>query len=156
MSSPIYSKLVLPFIRQFTCDTVLLTGEAANTLEKELNNSRSYTLYSPFQLDQLQALPQFDLAIVSDLIEMTPKKQATEWLGMLKNGHCQHIILIIETTQLAQSDWQLADFLALGFKLSLKDEHTVFSYNIKDYQFKKDWLNSRFWANPENFDKYRW
>ncbi|MDT8372118.1 MAG: DUF6231 family protein [Gammaproteobacteria bacterium] len=35
-------------------------------------------------------------------------------------------------------------------------EHQLFSYAIESYQPKHDWLNSRFWANPENYDKYRW
>lgn len=29
-------------------------------------------------------------------------------------------------------------------------------FNLYDYKRQPDWLNARFWANPENFDKYRW
>jgi hypothetical protein len=53
--------------------------------------------------------------------------------------------------------WQFADFLGLGFKLHFQDDdNQIFFYAIESYQIKKDWLNARFWANPENFDKYRW
>ncbi|WP_296403179.1 DUF6231 family protein [Psychrobacter sp.] len=29
-------------------------------------------------------------------------------------------------------------------------------FNLYDYKHRPDWLNSKYWANPENFDKYRW
>lgn len=29
-------------------------------------------------------------------------------------------------------------------------------FNLYDYKQRPDWLNSRYWANPENFDKFRW
>lgn len=156
MSTSLYSKVILPFIQQFTCDSILLTGKAANNLIDKLNNSRSHTLSSPFHLQQLEQLPQIDLAIVSDLVETTNKKHTIEWLGLLKNRYSQHIILITSHEEIEKQGWQLADFLALGFRLAFDNDAVVFTYNIKNYQFKKDWLNSRHWANPENFDKYRW
>ncbi len=34
---------------------------------------------------------------------------------------------------------------------------TLFTYDLLEYkQQVPDWLNSRFWANPENFGKYWW
>jgi hypothetical protein len=32
----------------------------------------------------------------------------------------------------------------------------AWSYDIRTYKPVPDWLNPRFWANPENWDKYRW
>lgn len=29
-------------------------------------------------------------------------------------------------------------------------------FNLYDYKQRPDWLNAKYWANPENFDKYRW
>jgi hypothetical protein len=65
--------------------------------------------------------------------------------------------LVVDKQKSFEQNWQFADFLGLGFKLHYQDEHhQVFFYAIESYQIKKDWLNARFWANPENFDKYRW
>jgi hypothetical protein len=33
---------------------------------------------------------------------------------------------------------------------------TLFTYDLLDYKQVPDWLNARFWANPENFGKYWW
>lgn len=32
----------------------------------------------------------------------------------------------------------------------------IWQFNILDYKPVPDWFNSKFWANPENWDKYRW
>jgi hypothetical protein len=32
----------------------------------------------------------------------------------------------------------------------------AWSYDIRTYKSVPDWLNPRFWANPENWNKYRW
>ncbi|MBC7751103.1 MAG: hypothetical protein H7Z73_05210 [Candidatus Saccharibacteria bacterium] len=46
---------------------------------------------------------------------------------------------------------------ALGFsKIETIEGWELWQFNILEYKQIPDWLNSRYWANPENFDKYRW
>lgn len=33
---------------------------------------------------------------------------------------------------------------------------TLWQFNLYDYKKLPNWLNSEYWANPENWDKYRW
>lgn len=41
--------------------------------------------------------------------------------------------------------------------LSLADEDVeLWQFNLFDYKQLPDWLNSKFWANPENWGKFRW
>ena len=48
------------------------------------------------------------------------------------------------------------------FEMSLEEtgiepgEYRYWQFNIHDYKQVPDWLNARFWANPQNFNKYRW
>ena len=81
-----------------------------------------------------------------------------KWLGSLRNLFAPHVILISDPQKAQHQGWQLTDFLALGLHLvaTSKDGLQVFSYAIESYQPKREWLNSRFWANPENFGKYWW
>ena len=48
----------------------------------------------------------------------------------------------------------------LGFKEleteAAHDNVRLWQYNILSYKPVPDWLNAKFWANPENWDKYRW
>lgn len=32
----------------------------------------------------------------------------------------------------------------------------AWTYDIRTYKSVPDWLNPKFWANPENWNKYRW
>ncbi len=36
------------------------------------------------------------------------------------------------------------------------DDTSLFYFDIYDYKLLPDWLNSKFWANPEMWDKARW
>jgi len=49
-------------------------------------------------------------------------------------------------------------FFAHGFRRLLCDEHqgvrhAVYEYRLADYKRAPDWLNARFWANPERFTR---
>ena len=33
---------------------------------------------------------------------------------------------------------------------------TLYTYDLYEYKQVPDWLNAKFWANPENFGKYWW
>lgn len=57
----------------------------------------------------------------------------------------------------------LDDTALLGLALQRQARFTVegvewqaWSYDIRTYKAVPDWLNPKFWANPENWDKYRW
>ncbi len=150
------SKIIHPIVQEFKATSVLVAGEMANGIYQQTNDTRYLKLKTPFTLSQFTNIENVDLAIVSDIIETLSKKQAIQWLGLLKNRYTPHIILLVDQ-QLENKNWQLDDFLALGFKHRGQFQSVVFfSYAIESYQFKRDWLNSRHWANPENFDKYRW
>ncbi len=54
------------------------------------------------------------------------------------------------------------NFTSLGYiplTIETSDELPPFiswQFNLYDYKQRPDWLNAKYWANPENFDKYRW
>ncbi len=136
---------------------MLLVGEVALSCFKEHQDIRSQHLTTPYTLEHLAKIKPIDLAIVSEITDSLPKTTATEFLGMIRNYHASHIIVITKIAQASCEQWLLADFLAMGMKhIANTTEYQIFSYAIESYQPKRDWLNSRFWANPENYDKYRW
>ena len=47
---------------------------------------------------------------------------------------------------------------SLGFsQVETFGSHTIiWQFNILSYKQVPDWLNSKYWANPENWDKFRW
>ena len=136
--------------------SVLIAGDLVARIYKQQNTTKQ-TIHPPFTLDKLTKIAVAELAIVSDLTETVSKPQAAIWLGTLRNAYAQKIMLIADLNKAAEKGWQFTDYLALSMKHIASYEHYhFFSYAITTYQIKKDWLNSKFWANPENFDKYRW
>jgi hypothetical protein len=152
------SKIVLPFLEQFKGQQQLIVGEIAKTACQGLQDSRSQALATPFTLSQFDSLaPLIDVAIISDIVENLPQQQAIQWLSKLRNQYAQHILIIVNESKSSEQGWTLTDYLALGLKhRGHVDIFTLYTYEIENYQFEKDWLNNRYWANPENFHKYRW
>lgn len=149
------STLITPFIEHYRGQRLLLVGERVQQALTTDQDTRSHKMTTPLSRQALADTPPCDMAIISDLVESLPKTEAIECLAALRNQYVQKILLIVDPSSAAS--WQLSDYLALGFKQRGQAEGLLyFSYAIEDYQFKKDWLNSRYWANPENFDKYRW
>ena len=151
------STILSPLISRYQPKSVLIVGEIAHRSYENQQDTRTQVLTTPFSLEQLSNLKPINLAIISDVIESMSKPQAIEWLSMVRNRHAQQLIIIVDSTRAAQQGWQLADYLALGMNnIDSHQQYQFFGYAIESYRPKRDWLNSRFWANPENYDKYRW
>jgi hypothetical protein len=104
------------------------------------------------------AARRFDLALVLDCLEHLPKRDGLNLLGGIRNLNASRIAVLAD---LPASGWQETDFFSLALQASerfQRDEQvlTLFTYDLLDYKQVPDWLNSRFWANPENFGKYWW
>lgn len=104
------------------------------------------------------AAKRFDLALIVDCLEHLPKRTALELLGGIRNLNASRIAVLVD---LQACDWRETDFYSLALQASetfRRDEQTLtlFTYDLRDYKQVPDWLNAKFWANPENFGKYWW
>jgi len=118
------------------------------------------------RIDQSQTAPlsaelaaqRYDLAVVVDCLEHLPKRTALELLGGIRNLNASRLAVLVD---LDACDWQETDLYALALQASerfQRDEQTLslFTYDLREYKQVPDWLNAKFWANPENFGKYWW
>lgn len=113
---------------------------------------------SPGVLPAELAAQRFDLALVIDCLEHLPKRTGLELLGGIRNLNASRIAVLADLTA---CDWKETDFFSLALQ---SNEHfqrdtqvlTLFTYDLREYKQVPDWLNARFWANPENFGKYWW
>lgn len=104
------------------------------------------------------AAQRFDLALVVDCLEHLSKPQGLTLLGGIRNLNASKIAVLVD---LGACDWKDTDFFSLALQAGerfQRDEQvlTLFTYDLLDYKQVPDWLNARFWANPENFGKYWW
>ena len=62
-------------------------------------------------------------------------------------------------TSVTGSDLNLSSFGYIPVSIKTQDDMprlVSWQFNLYDYKQRPDWLNAKYWANPENFDKYRW
>src|SRR5690606_7382578 len=104
------------------------------------------------------AAQRYDLALFADCPEHLPRRTALELLGGIRNLNASRLAVLVD---MAAGDWKDTDFFALALQASesfQRDDQvlTLFTYDLRDYKQVPDWLNAKFWANPENFGKYWW
>lgn len=104
------------------------------------------------------AAQRFDLAIVADCLEHLPKRSGLELIAGIRNLNAHRLAVLVD---LQACDWSEADFFALamhaGDRFQREDQALhLFTYDLYDYKQVPDWLNAKFWANPQNFGKYWW
>ena len=118
------------------------------------------------QIDRATAAPlsdelagrRYDMALIADCLEHLPKHDGLQLLGGIRNLNASRVAVLID---LNACDWQPTDFYALALQVSGRFERdeqtlTLFTYDLLDYKQVPDWLNAKFWANPQMFGKYWW
>jgi hypothetical protein len=94
--------------------------------------------------------------VVVDCLEHLPKRRALELLGGIRNLNASRLAVLVD---LDACDWQETDLYALALQASerfQRDEQTLslFTYDLREYKQVPDWLNAKFWANPELFGRF--
>ncbi|WP_296204027.1 DUF6231 family protein [Psychrobacter sp. UBA3962] len=65
--------------------------------------------------------------------------------------------LLLTYTPLSELNFNCLGYIAHPIETSDEiPDFVSWQFNLYDYKQRPDWLNAKYWANPENFDKYRW
>ena len=101
---------------------------------------------------------RYDLALLVDCLEHLPKRTGLELVGGIRNLNANRVAVLAD---LAASGWEDTDFYSLALQANERFQREeqvlgLFSYDLRDYKQVPDWLNAKFWANPQNFGKYWW
>lgn len=101
--------------------------------------------------------PRAALAILSaDWLQAAAQARRLERdLAALRDLYAEGVAAIAEPEcPLDPSQWR-----ALGFRPWWHEADsgiTLQGFNLYDYKQRPDWLNAKYWANPELWDVYRW
>lgn len=96
-----------------------------------------------------------DLAI-AQLEKDLDTREARQLIAVLRDLLARQMLVFVPESLLDD-----AALLGLGLtrqaRYDIAGEHwQAWSYDIRTYKSVPDWLNPRFWANPENWNKFRW
>ena len=144
-------------IQSFLSDVIEDETCKSMSLISSTDSSELVKFLEKKNLEQLFILPQIDnnLNIQSDLYVVCKDVEfSVSDIGIIKNLLSQKIIIFKSHKYKFIND---SDLLKLGFQKEFESKDLIFfAYNLKTYNNKREWNNSKGWANPENFDKFRW
>lgn len=149
--------------RHYISAETLIAGIAGNTkdnnsidsrldiqLEHQLND-----IYPPQKASNVQRYQQCIAIDNNSTFDLSLWQPA---LGLVKNLYCERVLVLFRDSDTKNINETLR---ALGFFNEedypvLQSHYRCMSYNLCSYNRKRDWNNARFWANPENFNRFRW
>lgn len=147
-------------LERYTPKSLLLVGTRFPALEAfaQAHPQVEIAQAEPGPLPADLAAKRFDLALLVDCLEHLPKRDGLQLLGGIRNLNASRVAVLAD---LAACGWHDTEFFALALQASEKfqrDEQvlSLFTYDLREYKQVPDWLNAKFWANPQNFGKYWW
>ncbi|WP_018953250.1 DUF6231 family protein [Thioalkalivibrio sulfidiphilus] len=107
----------------------------------------------------LEDVDRHELVLVLDALTVLDRDQATHMIARLRDLNSESLYVLMPED--GENGWQEQDLIALGLTRvrsygQAQGNTHLFRFNIKDYKKTPDWLNPRYWANPEMWEKARW
>jgi len=147
--------------------SVLLAGSAADCadlIREAASGGKVECVEREGLCNGLDQMSVFDVILLADVIEQLERHQAETVMGRLRDMHSKHLFVIVRIGDGwgdVKSHWRRNDLLAHGFSLYRRyadcgRERHLYRFELESYKATPEWLNSKYWANPELFDKYRW
>ena len=121
------------------------------------NASIQWNYFNVTDFLNLPFTQRYDLGFVlfdTEEMQTISDSQKSQLLVKLRDLMAKRIVVVSNL-----SDEKL--LRSLGFtqlidKPTHESDFALWQFNILTYKHVPDWFNSKFWANPENWDKFRW
>ena len=135
--------------------TAICIGQNLNQYDTHQSIQWFYFNVSDFL--NLPFTQRYDLAFVlfdTVEIENISEQVKSQMLVKLRDLMAKRLVVVskLHDEQLLRS----LGFTQLIDKTSHESNFALWQFNILSYKHVPDWFNSKFWANPENWDKFRW
>ncbi len=163
-------ELLLSYARIEENQEVLLLSDSGNQLQTAVERGLAASVRESSHLPEMESLVLSDVAsdismlqgrrwsLVCVIDPQLDTQRLTQLLARIRDLHAERVLHIDRT-----AGWSLASSLALGFSQLSGDDNfiaedgfSVFGFDIRTYKSIPNWLNSRYWANPELWGKHRW
>ena len=135
--------------------TALCIGQ--NLAQYDNNQSIQWHYFTVTEFLSLPFTQRYDLGLVllnsSELLEIS-NVQKSQLLVKLRDLMAKRIVVVsqLQDEKLLRS----LGFTQLIDKTQHDSDFALWQFNILTYKHVPDWFNSKFWANPENWNKFRW
>jgi hypothetical protein len=141
--------------REQPIQTALCIGQ--NLEQYNHNHSIQWQYFNVSEMLSLPFTQRYDLAFVLlNTMEMQHMLtiDKTQLLVKLRDLFAKRIVVVsqLQDEKLLRS----LGFTQLVDKTTHEHDFALWQFNILTYKHVPDWFNAKFWANPENWNKFRW
>ena len=135
--------------------TALCIGQ--NLAQYDNNQSIQWHYFSVTEFLNLPFTQRYDVGLVlldSQELLAISNTQKSQLLVKLRDLMAKRIVVVsqLQDEKLLRS----LGFTQLIDKTLHDRDFALWQFNILTYKHVPDWFNSKFWANPENWNKFRW
>ncbi|MGH1400258.1 MAG: DUF6231 family protein [Acinetobacter tandoii] len=135
--------------------TALCIGQ--NLEQYDQNQSIRWAYFNVTELLSLPFTQRYDLGfVVLDNTEMSSLSDVTKAQFLVKLRDLMAKKLVVVTTEQDNKLMRSLGFTQLIEKSAQGNDLAIWQFNILNYKHVPDWFNSKYWANPENWNKFRW
>ena len=135
--------------------TALCIGQ--NLEQYDQNQSIRWAYFNVTELLSLPFTQRYDLGfVVLDNTEMSSLLDVTKAQFLVKLRDLMAKKLVVVATEQDNKLMRSLGFTQLIEKLAQGNDLAIWQFNILNYKHVPDWFNSKYWANPENWNKFRW
>ena len=135
--------------------TALCIGQ--NLEQYDQNQSIHWTYFNVTELLSLPFTQRYDLGfVVLDNLEMSGLSDTTKAQFLVKLRDLMAKKLVVVTNEQDHKLMRSLGFTQLIEKSAQDNDLAIWQFNILNYKHVPDWFNSKYWANPENWNKFRW
>ena len=112
-------------------------------------------------IDQMSATARFDFVFIVGVLEYLPKHVAVAMLARLRDVHAKQLYVLAPIGKAwlnHASFWEYNDLISLGMErvnVYAKNglPYALLKFDLRTYKTIPEWLNSKYWARPELWDK---
>ncbi len=113
-------------------------------------------------LAQVEAAGCFDFVFITGVLEYLPKRDASMLLASLRDVHAKQLYVLAPIGKAwlnHASFWEYNDLIGLGMeRVNVYAKNglplALLKFDLRTYKATPEWLNSKYWARPELWDKY--
>lgn len=146
----------LTFFDKKTDLNILLIADNAdylNDIQQNFNNL-NYQFYTSNIFNEIKYNQRYDIALL--LLNQQDTEVCTQNIQRCRDLFANHTVVFVNNNlNVNLAEFGFSKFNQHFVKINQQD-FSIYQFNLFDYKHLPDWFNSKFWANPELWDKFRW
>ena len=137
------------------------SAEAFDDYIRENPDSAFKHLAAGDWLAQIEAAGRFDFVFLSGVLEHLTKREAGMLLASLRDVHAVQLFALVSIGKAwlnHQSFWENNDLIGFGMeRVNVYAKNglplALLKFDLRTYKSTPEWLNSKYWARPELWNK---